>query len=227
METSCQFPFFLSRKCFLYLVSWRGRDVERWEEQKIIQRKEFTNHKVSIPGFNLMFSSWFFLDCGQSWHLSEKTVILHHRAQTLAYSNGTIVSKEPMYRNDSRSQLFLVITQKEMTVQIHSDIKVCLSQQSFRQGIWSRKWHAWKEKFILEMHLQASEKIKGTQYLTLLLPLYNRKASASKAQSILITLFLCITFNKAPMLQFSGEAQKIIQSLKNTQLIQDSNGPWI
>lgn len=28
--------------------------MERWEEQKIIQRKEFTNRKVSIPGFNLM-----------------------------------------------------------------------------------------------------------------------------------------------------------------------------
>lgn len=29
--------------------------MEGWEEQKIIQRKEFTDHKVSIPGFNLMF----------------------------------------------------------------------------------------------------------------------------------------------------------------------------
>lgn len=84
------------------------------------------------------------------------------------------------------------------------------------------------------MHLQASKKIKGTQYLTLLLPLYKRKASAIKAQSILITLFLHIIFNsttfvrtKSPILQFSGEAQKIIQSLKNTELIQDSNGPWI
>lgn len=47
------------------------------------------------------------------------------------------------------------------------------------------------------MHLQASEKTKGTQYLTLLLPLSKRKASANKAQSILITLFLHIIFNSA------------------------------
>lgn len=29
--------------------------MEGWDKQKIIQRKEFTDHKVSIPGFNLMF----------------------------------------------------------------------------------------------------------------------------------------------------------------------------
>lgn len=38
-------------------------------------------------------------------------------------------------------------------------------------------------------------KIKGTQYLTLLLPLYKRKAGAIKAQLILITLFVQIIFN--------------------------------
>lgn len=54
------------------------------------------------------------------------------------------------------------------------------------------------------MHLQASEKIKGTQYLTLLLPLYKRKVSAIKAQSILITLFLHIIFNSTTFVRIKS-----------------------
>lgn len=104
------------------------------------------------------------------------------------------------------SAISCLYTEGDDTVQIHSDIKVCLSQQSFR----SRKWHAWKEKFILEMHLRASEKIKGTQYLTLLLPLYKRKASAIKAQIILITLFVHITFNSTTFVRTESPYSTIL-----------------
>lgn len=67
--------------------------MEGWEEQKRIQRKEFTDHKVSIPGFDLMF---VFLILSRLWakqHPSEKTVILPHCAQTPIHSNHIILRK--------------------------------------------------------------------------------------------------------------------------------------
>lgn len=72
------------------------------------------------------------------------------------------------------------------------------------------------------MHLQASEKIKGTQYLTLLLPRYKRKASAIKAQSILITRFLHIIFNSTSFVRTESTYSTIFWgSLENYTVSQE------
>lgn len=119
MGSGCQFPSFLQRKCFLYLVSSRGRSVKGWEEQKIIQKKEFTDHKVSIPGFNLTF---VFLILSIVWAKLTPITEISDSA-TLCADSSTFrwyhtdknkQTNKPTTKvpNDSRSQLFLVITQR-------------------------------------------------------------------------------------------------------------------
>lgn len=71
--------------------------MEGEEEQKRIRRKEFTDHKVSIPGFNLVF---VFLILSILWakqHPSEKTMILPHCAQTPVHSNHITLRKTTQF----------------------------------------------------------------------------------------------------------------------------------
>lgn len=97
MGTGCQFPSFLYRKCFLYLVSSRGercggRGKAKENSEKGIHWPQsfysWFQSGVCLPILSILWAKQ---------HPSEKTVILPHRAQTPAHSNHSILRKTTQF----------------------------------------------------------------------------------------------------------------------------------